>query len=159
MSSNWSFQRTAFSGRGISTLERNQFIWRPYRHRSISKEHIAVKLNPPQFRQRSRRQMKKLRIGEFRELGFSVSMELHRLLTGDEQDAFLSELLDQLIEARGLVYGGGADMGFVSYPGRGSATEEDREAVSAWLSARAEVKTVTVGPLQDGWHDGPQYAL
>lgn len=118
-----------------------------------------MKMNPPQARHRSRRQMKKLRIGEFRELGFTVSAELHRGLTSDEQEAFLSDLLDQLIGARGLDYGGGVDVGFVSYLGRGSATEDDRAAVGSWLSARIEVRSVKVGPLQDAWHDGPQYAL
>ncbi len=103
--------------------------------------------------------MKKLRIGEFRELGFLVSTELHRELTGDEEDKFLSDLLEQLIEARGLAYGGGARGGFVSLFGRGCVSEEDREAVSAWLSARHEVKAVSVSALQDAWHDGPQYAL
>jgi len=117
-----------------------------------------VKFNPPKSRNRSRRQMKKLRICEFSELGFSVSMELQCAPTHEILDVLFSAFLGQLVEARGLYYGGGVDSGFI-YRGRGSATDEDREAVSAWLSARAEIKAVTVGALLDCWHDGAQYAL
>lgn len=116
-----------------------------------------MKLNPPPSRHRSRRQRKKLRIGEFRECGFPVEVELHRPLAFEEQHVFLSALLDEVIEARDLAYGGSVAGGFVSRWGRGSATEQDRAAVSAWLSARPEVKAVTAGPLQDAWHDGPHY--
>ncbi|MFZ6800570.1 50S ribosome-binding protein YggL [Undibacterium sp. Di24W] len=100
--------------------------------------------------------MKKLRICEFRELVFSVSMELQCAPTHEILDVFFSAFLEQLIESRGLYYGGGVDLGFV-YRAHGSATDEDRAAVSEWLSARAEIKTVIVSPLQDGWHDGAQY--
>ncbi len=117
-----------------------------------------MKWNPPPSRHRSRRLRKKLRISEFREWGFRVDVELHRPLAFEEQNTLLSALLDESIEARGLAYGGSVTGGFVSRWGRGSATEHDREAVSAWLSAREEVKAVKVGPLKDAWHDGPQYA-
>jgi uncharacterized protein YggL (DUF469 family) len=117
-----------------------------------------VKFNPPKSRNRSRRQMKKLRICAFRELGFSVSIELQCAPTRAILDWLFSAFLERLIEARGLYYGGGVDSGFV-YRGRGSATEEDRAAVSAWLATRSEIKAATVGPLQDSWHDGAQYAL
>jgi uncharacterized protein YggL (DUF469 family) len=102
--------------------------------------------------------MKKLRICEFRELAFSLSIELQCAPTHEILDVLFSAFLEQLVEARGLSHGGGVDSGFV-YRVRGSATDEDRAAVSAWLSARAEIKSVAVGALQDGWHDGAQYAL
>lgn len=117
-----------------------------------------MKFNPPQSRQRSRRQMKKLRLGEFRELGFELSATLHRELDEAEQDAFLDALID-MIEARGLCWGGGITGGYVCRLARGSATEDDRAAVAAWFSARPEVSGVTAGSLHDCWHDGPQYAI
>lgn len=118
-----------------------------------------MKLNPPLVRSRSRRLRKKLRIGEFRELGFSVSVDWGCAPTDGEQAAFLDALLDQVVELRGLAYGGGAEGGFVSCFGRGSATQADREAVSAWLATQQKIKAATVGPWQDCWHDGLAYAL
>lgn len=118
---------------------------------------MTMKLNPPLSRNRSRRQRKKLRIAEFQELGFTLSAELQKELSRSEQDVFLSAFLDDVIEARGLAYGGGVDFGFVSKFERGSATEEDRQAVKAWYASRPEVKETTVGDLVDCWHEGPQY--
>lgn len=80
-------------------------------------------------------------------------MTYDRPLTPDEQDAFLTAFLDEVIEPRNLAYGGGLDCGFVSRYGRGSATQEDRDAVSQWLQDRAEVSSATVGPMQDCWHE------
>jgi uncharacterized protein YggL (DUF469 family) len=122
-----------------------------------SQNTMTMKLNPPLSRNRSRRRMKKLRIGEFQELGFTLSAEIHKELSPEQQNAFLSAFLDDVIEARGLAYGGGVDLGFVSKFERGSATEEDRQAVKAWYAARPEVKETTVGDLVDCWHEGPQY--
>ncbi|MDT9002301.1 YggL family protein [Paucibacter sp. APW11] len=118
-----------------------------------------MKQNPPQARQRSRRQRKKLRIGEFQELAFDVHATLKAELDDAAQERFIDELLLQLILPRGLDFGGGASGGFVAKLGRGSATEADREAVAAWFRARSEVAAVTVSPLQDAWHDGTQYVL
>ena len=101
--------------------------------------------------------MKKLRLGEFQEVGFSVSMKWRCALSSNQEDSFLTRLLEQVIDARGLAYGGGSHTGFVCRLGKGSATEGDREALSAWLSDQEGIETVTVGPLQDCWHDGPQF--
>lgn len=113
-----------------------------------------MKFNPPPTRNRSRRLRKKLRIGEFQELGFSVSMEFPQALNPDEQETFLDALLDELIVPRDLAYGGSVEGGFVSRFGRGSTTQEDRDAVSAWLRARVDVTSASVGPMEDCWHDG-----
>lgn len=57
-------------------------------------------------KQRSRRLRKKLRLGEFQELGFSVDVTFRRLLTSDALDVFLDALLLEAIEPRRLMYGG-----------------------------------------------------
>ncbi len=116
-----------------------------------------MKYNPAPNRHRSRRLRKKLRIAEFQELGFPVSMEYENPLNPDEQEAFLTAFLDEVIERRGLAYGGGVETGFVCRFGRGSVTQEDREAVSAWLLARPDVKSASVGPLTDCWHDNDEH--
>lgn len=113
--------------------------------------------NPPPNRHRSRRLCKKLRIGEFQELGFSVSMQYESPLNPDEQESFLKAFWDEVIERRDLAYGGGVDAGFVCRFGRGSVTQDDREAVSAWLLARTDVTTATVGPMKDCWHGNHEH--
>jgi uncharacterized protein YggL (DUF469 family) len=116
-----------------------------------------MKYNPPPNRHRSRRLRKKLRIAEFQELRFPVSMEYENPLNPDEQEAFLTAFLDEVIERRDLAYGGGVDTGFVCRFGRGSVTEEDRESVSAWLLARTDVTSPSVGPLADCWPDNHEH--
>jgi len=117
-----------------------------------------MKYNPPQARHRSRRLRKKLRIGEFRELGFSVKVEFKRKLSLEESLALNFEFLAQVIDPRGLAFGGSWHSSFVSTMGPGSATEADREAITTWLLAKSEVKAVVTGEYMDSWHWGPQYA-
>ncbi|MFD2061090.1 YggL 50S ribosome-binding family protein [Paraburkholderia solisilvae] len=104
----------------------------------------------------NRRQRKKLRIGEFQELGFSVSAALRVPLDDSDRDALIDVLLDDCIERNGLLFGGGINEmldGFVtSDTRRGSATEQQRQAVLVWLHARPEFDAVTVGPLTDAWY-------
>ncbi|MFO1253882.1 MAG: YggL family protein [Inhella sp.] len=118
-----------------------------------------MKLNPPQARQRSRRQRKKLRIGEFQELGFDIRVTLAQALDDGAEARLIDALLSELIEPRRLCFGGGVRAGFITTLDRGSATEADREALAAWFRARPEVASIEVSPLQDAWHDGAQYAL
>lgn len=107
----------------------------------------------PAYRRRTRRLRKKLHVGEFRELGFAVSLRLSRTLSDRDFDDFWTRFIVHAIEARHLAFGGGQD-GFVTRAGRGSADEADREAVRAWLEAQPGVEAVTVGPLEDAWY-GP----
>jgi uncharacterized protein YggL (DUF469 family) len=102
-------------------------------------------------RRRSRRLRKKLRIGEFRELGFEIALRLVPDLAAEEDDAFWQNFIVECIEARGLTYGG-ASTGTVARAGRGSVSAEDRKAVQAWLAARPELACVEVGPLDDVWY-------
>lgn len=104
-----------------------------------------------------RRLRKKLRRGEFTELGFHV-YALHA-----DEDAgcpccggWLDEFVKWLWRTRGLSCGGGggnkATGLYVASSKRGSATEADRVAASAWLADRSEVAAHAVGPLSDAWH-------
>lgn len=101
--------------------------------------------------QRSRRLRKKLRVGEFRELGFNVSFQHRAGLAEAEMDRFWDAFLLEAIESQGLEFGGGTE-GFITVWGRGSATDIHRERVRAWLTARSEIESVSVGPLVDAWH-------
>jgi uncharacterized protein YggL (DUF469 family) len=102
-----------------------------------------------------RRLRKKKRVGEFTELGFSVSAELSPDLDDAGYDAFLDRWIDA-VEARRLAFGGGgrreAFEGFVTQLGRGSATDADREALTAFLAGDPAVVRHHVGALVDAWH-------
>lgn len=101
-----------------------------------------------------RRLRKKKRLAEFIELGFLVRAKLVPALDDPCFDAFLDRWIDA-IEARGLVFGGGgrrdAFEGFVTRPGRASATDADRAAVMAFCEKDSAVVSQDVGPLVDAW--------
>lgn len=101
---------------------------------------------------RSRRLRKKLRVGEFQELGFSFEATLRNPLTSQEEMTLLDALLSELIEPRALAFGGRANGGFVTCYRRGPATVDDQTAVRAWLEQRPEVASVAIGQLMDAWH-------
>jgi uncharacterized protein YggL (DUF469 family) len=61
-------------------------------------------------------------------------------------------LLYEVVEVRGLGMGGWLSGGYIQAMDRPSATNEDREAMRAWLEARPEVKSVRIGPLVDAWY-------
>lgn len=101
---------------------------------------------------RSRRLRKKLHLDEFQELGFDVETVLKEPLAGAAEEALLIAFIEDVIEPRGLIYGGGVSCGYVCKAGGGSATDEDRTAVQNWLQARAEFTSVTVKELSDAWY-------
>jgi uncharacterized protein YggL (DUF469 family) len=101
---------------------------------------------------RSRRLRKKLHLDEFQELGFDVETELKAPLVGDAEEQLLIAFIEEVIEPRALIYGGGVDCGYVCKAGGGSATEEDRSAVKQWLESRSEFRAVTVRELSDAWY-------
>lgn len=102
---------------------------------------------------RSRRLRKKLRIGEFQELGFGVTITLREGLDEARLTVFWDDFIREAIERNGLAYGGGMS-GFVTTLGLGSATVSHQEAVLTWLRARSEVQSAVVGPLIDAWYGG-----
>ncbi len=105
---------------------------------------------------RTRRLRKKLHLGEFQELGFEVAARLASPLSDEERDKLLDLFIEQCIESNELGFGGGLNddlEGFVvSMKKRGSATDEQREKVRAWLGTRSEFAGVEIGPLRDAWH-------
>lgn len=98
---------------------------------------------------------KKLRVDEFQEFGFSITSQPADKLTEEQVDKFIDDFIDA-IEARNLAFGGWIEGGFVCKGSRGSATEEDRTAIEAWLKSRPEIVSVEISPLMDAWHD-PSY--
>jgi uncharacterized protein len=76
--------------------------------------------------------------------------------SGYPLEAFVDRLID-VVEVRKLAFGGGAGRddqldGFVTRMGRGSATEDDRAALGAFLAGDDAVVRHEVGPLRDAWH-------
>ena len=66
-----------------------------------------------------------------------------------QQLQLLTRFVVEAIEARQLSFGGGDGGGFVTHAGPGSASEDDRQAVIAWLGACPDVEQVVVGALED----------
>jgi uncharacterized protein YggL (DUF469 family) len=102
-----------------------------------------------------KRLRKKMRLAEFREFGFEVSFQLPDDLDQADLYRFFDSFITEAIEGRGLMCGGGCGQVwdvFVTRHGRGSANEEDRHGVAAWLQQYPHVTDVQVGPLTDAWH-------
>lgn len=101
------------------------------------------------------RQRKKLRLGEFQELGFDVTAKLAKELNQDERSAFINAVI-AAVDEMGLLFGGGFNDGFEGFLVvdvlRGSVTEEQRASFTKWLEGRQELKDVVVGPLKDAWY-------
>lgn len=97
------------------------------------------------------RQRKKLHIGEYKELGFTLEITLAEGVSAAQEDILVHDFFSEVIEKRHLMYGGVLPFGFVCRDSRGDASEEDRQAVQAWLSQRAEVSAISVGELADAW--------
>lgn len=105
---------------------------------------------------KSRRLRKKLYLDEFAILGFEFSCTLN-VKTADEFDSLLGQLID-FIESRELSMEGGGDIKLFSalicadhrYT---SATNEDRDAIKAWLDENTATENITVGQLVDANYD------
>jgi len=102
-----------------------------------------------------KRLRKKLRLEEFRELGFEVQFRLLDGWTEPELDRFWDVFIADAVEREGLICGGGCGRTWditVMRPHRGSATEADRSKLSQWLAQHPGVRDARVGPLVDMWH-------
>lgn len=106
----------------------------------------------PSNKSRNARQRKKLHVGEFQEFGFEYQAELTQELSSDQEAQLIHTFLEELIEVRDLALSGWLTTGFVCKFGPGSATDEDRAALKAWMTARPEFKNVQVGALKDAWY-------
>ena len=101
-----------------------------------------------------KRLRKKLYLGEFRELGFSVSFQTLTAISTDERSSLLEAFIE-MIEMNGLQFGGGGLdewEGFVALDSRGTATECHRQVVRRWLQDHRQIENVVVGDLVDAWH-------
>ena len=99
---------------------------------------------------------KKKRVGEFQELGFEVMYRLPDGWSSEQSEKFLWEFLEEAVEPNDLAAGGGGgnpwNFFVVCSKDRSSATDEQREAVERWLSAKPEVTAFEVEPLRDAWY-------
>ena len=100
---------------------------------------------------RNLRQRKKLHVGEFKELGFNIEINLKEELSDQVADVLIADFINEIVEPRKLMYGGWLTFGFICRDSRGDASEEDRAAVRAWLEKRPEIAEVKVGELVDAW--------
>ena len=103
-----------------------------------------------------KRQRKKLRLGEFQELGFEIRYQTAGDLPKEERDALLFDLLDNALEKNGLLAGGigenPIDLFVVADDNRGSVTEEQRLAVQQWLAGDSRIAEFQITPLIDAWY-------
>ena len=104
-----------------------------------------------------RRLRKKLRIAEFQELGFEISVEFKSNLSKTDFDKFLDEFIEE-IEENKLLFGGGGNeevwAGFVtSSKNYQSPTDEQRKKIKSWLESRPEIAKCEVGNFTDAWYD------
>ncbi len=104
----------------------------------------------------NKRLRKKKHRGEFQELGFELSIEVHRDMTPNEFYMLIDRFIAS-VESHQLVCGGGGCPAsgynvFVSRQHRGSATENDRQAISAFVESEPKVIGSKIGPLIDSWY-------
>ena len=101
---------------------------------------------------KSRRLRKKLYLDEFAILGFEFSCTIN-VKNSDDFDTLLSHLIG-FVESRELSLNGGGDTklftAFICSDQRYvSATEKDRDSVTAWLNEQENIKNITVEKLID----------
>ncbi len=105
--------------------------------------------------QRSRRLRKKLHIDEFQEIGFTVAFTFPADTSVEAIDSTVDALIDEVIEPNGLAFDGSGYLqwqGLVCLQKTGKCTEEHRELVKNWLTAR-NLNPVEVSELLDIWWD------
>jgi len=111
-------------------------------------------MTKPTPSKRSRRLRKKLYLDEFATLGFELDFEFATEKDADQLDTFIAEFMADAMEANKLAFMGSACAetiaGVVICEGRyDSVTPEQRQAVTDWLAAHADVKACESGELTD----------
>lgn len=111
---------------------------------------------PRHLKQMNLRQRKKMRVGEFTELGFTLKASFAADLDHAAQDALLDAWLD-LVDQQSVSFGGQFDAtgtleGAVFPVSSIAVTEEIRTALLDWLKGRSEVSAVEASGLFDLWH-------
>lgn len=106
----------------------------------------------------NRRQRKKLRLGEFQQLGFTLALTFHTPLCEAAYVPLWNALIDQ-IERMDLSVGGmGGRLpiiqteGFVFSTDGASVTPVQAQSLLDWCRSRHEVKDVRASELIDAWH-------
>ena len=64
----------------------------------------------------------------------------------------MDALLEEVIEPKGLEFGGWAHGGFITKSERGSVSAQERDALIDWLRARSDVASARVSELVDAWY-------
>lgn len=111
-------------------------------------------VTPRKAPQRSKRLRKKLFQDEFATFGFELECEFKDDLSEDTISEFVDGFFIDAINAEGLAFGGGLSSkrlsGFVGSAKRyGSATEEDKAKLHAWLIAQPQVAKVELSEIMD----------
>lgn len=101
---------------------------------------------------RSKRLRKKLRLGEFQELGFEIIFSLNENIDNSVIHEFFHEFLTEAIEKNGLLFGGSSQGGFVTLDKRGSTSEQNRALVKNWLASQPILTNVIIGELVNAWY-------
>ncbi|MGJ7133847.1 YggL family protein [Morganella morganii] len=105
--------------------------------------------------QRSRRLRKKMRIDEFRELGFSFKWDFPEGTDVDTIDRTVDQLVEEVIEPNGLALDAS---GYLSWEAMvclqkiGECTDEHRKLVGDWLKAKG-IQNIQMSELFDIWWD------
>ncbi len=103
----------------------------------------------------NKRLRKKLRKGEFKELGFKLEVSLVRSLDESGMDAWWDGFIDS-VEGLGLSVGGGGHYDHVyavsSAAKRSSVTASQQKDLENWLSANPMVEKFTISALFDMWY-------
>ena len=102
-----------------------------------------------------KRLRKKLRLGEFSELGFELRLRLREGLSESDAETAIDDFIREAIESRELAVGGGYGEVwnfFVTRMMPGSVDAEERAAVLAWLQGDDRFTDVAASPLLDAWY-------
>lgn len=104
-----------------------------------------------------KRLRKKLHVGEFQELGFSVCFRLKDGLSEDEMGAFIKNFLKDAIESKNLCFAGSGNQvewdGLVMKNSTGSVDEEQRKSICSWLEKNEKIESVETSDLIDVWYE------
>lgn len=103
-----------------------------------------------------KRLRKKYRVGEFRELCFEFTIDYKGDVQSPECIQFLNAFVEDCIEANGLNCEGCLTNEGCNITARAEdptqTSEEQRQAVRAWLEGRSDVELVSFGELVDAWY-------
>jgi uncharacterized protein YggL (DUF469 family) len=104
-----------------------------------------------------KRLRKKLHIGEFQELGFSLSFQFKDGMAPEQQEAFIKSFLIEGIEDRGLCFIGSGNQtewdGLVMQNPQGTVSEEQRQNVIDWLTRSDDLQSYEASELLDIWYE------